>query len=561
MNCEQASNFVNAITDCVGSYNQKETEKVCAELIEQLKQSDETFPAGLAKKILARLRDNRYFQLMIKMAEAFILNGQEDAQIIRQYAQALLDNGQVSAAIPLLEELTADTQDNPEEHLEAKGLLGRAFKQRYIDVGHARTARARQDLITSFEWYYNVYQSDPTYYWHGINAAALLKRAVNDQVDIPGIADAAAKAAAIAGDILQSIRNKPLGIVTMWDYGTAAEACVALDKTEEAGDWLQRYVADPYANAFEIASTVRQFKEVWQLNSNVEPGMRLLSILYAKFIGLKGAHLLIDADDIQQAASQDRDRYLQKVLGTDSYTSYKELCTAIERGRCVARIQDYGGYGGGTGFLIRGNSLHPALGTELFVLTNAHVVSDDVKVCSPKPLLPDEARVTFQVLQEEGVATREYAVAGLVWTSPPVMLDATLLRLTEQVENIQPYPVAPRLPAFGDQERVYIIGHPKGGTLSFSIQDNALIDHEGPVHGTPEIENVVRLQYRAPTDAGSSGSPVFDRQWRLIGLHHAGGAEMPKLNRQPGVQPANEGIWIQSIIAAMKRDPQNIGKL
>ena len=30
-----------------------------------------------------------------------------------------------------------------------------------------------------------------------------------------------------------------------------------------------------------------------------------------------------------------------------------------------------------------------------------------------------------------------------------------------------------------------------------------------------------------PPSAGSSGSPVFDNEWRLIGLHHSGGARMP----------------------------------
>jgi V8-like Glu-specific endopeptidase len=58
---------------------------------------------------------------------------------------------------------------------------------------------------------------------------------------------------------------------------------------------------------------------------------------------------------------------------------------------------------------------------------------------------------------------------------------------------------------------------------------------------------VPRLHYRAPTEGGSSGSPIFNIQWKLIGVHHAGDRAMARLNGQPGTYEANEGIWIQAI--------------
>ncbi|HBL29593.1 MAG TPA: serine protease, partial [Acidobacteria bacterium] len=48
-----------------------------------------------------------------------------------------------------------------------------------------------------------------------------------------------------------------------------------------------------------------------------------------------------------------------------------------------------------------------------------------------------------------------------------------------------------------DTAKVYVIGHPLGGGLSLSLTDNALL-------GTSER----LLHYRAPTEGGSSGSPV-----------------------------------------------------
>ena len=36
-----------------------------------------------------------------------------------------------------------------------------------------------------------------------------------------------------------------------------------------------------------------------------------------------------------------------------------------------------------------------------------------------------------------------------------------------------------------------------------------------------------------------------------MGLHHAGGEALPKLNGEPGTYDANEGITISAIAAAM----------
>ncbi|MFA9272967.1 MAG: hypothetical protein ACEQSX_19915, partial [Baekduiaceae bacterium] len=62
----------------------------------------------------------------------------------------------------------------------------------------------------------------------------------------------------------------------------------------------------------------------------------------------------------------------------------------------------------------------------------------------------------------------------------------------------------------------------------------------------------VRLHYRTPTVGGSSGSPVFDGDsFTLLGVHHAGAADMRRLNGRPGIYAANEGIWIDSIRQAI----------
>ena len=104
------------------------------------------------------------------------------------------------------------------------------------------------------------------------------------------------------------------------------------------------------------------------------------------------------------------------------------------------------------------------------------------------------------------------------------------------------------------QPRVYIIGYPGGRELSFSFQDNALIDHEGPPGGQPQTPGVWRVHYFAPTEGGNSGSPVFeDSGWRVIALHHSGGNfGMPRLNGVAGTYAANEGLAMARIVEAVR---------
>jgi hypothetical protein len=46
---------------------------------------------------------------------------------------------------------------------------------------------------------------------------------------------------------------------------------------------------------------------------------------------------------------------------------------------------------------------------------------------------------------------------------------------------------------------------------------------------------------------------VFDYQWRLIALHHAGKSDLPKLNGKSGTYEANEGTNVLAIAEAIKQ--------
>jgi hypothetical protein len=180
-------------------------------------------------------------------------------------------------------------------------------------------------------------------------------------------------------------------------------------------------------------------------------------------------------------------------------------------------------------------------------MTNFHVVNQHG--VSPG-ITPDAAEVVFEAVDPE----RSFGVDRILWSSPPDRHDASVLRLSGPVRDVEPLPLALGLPLIDSTAHVYVIGHPGGRDLAFSMQDNALIDHEGPPLGRAVIEGVCRVHYRAPTEGGSSGSPVFNASlWQVIALHHKGGKlGMSRLNGNPGTYAANEGIAIQSIVAAIR---------
>jgi S1-C subfamily serine protease len=516
------------------------------ELVDRMFRTADPYPANPAKKLLTTLRRKLCFAEMEKLADAMIQTGAGSTTVRRLYAQALLDQEHFTAALLVLNKLVEDTEkDEPGENAEARGLLGRAYKQLYVNAATPGVARNQRWLDQAASFYYGPYKRSPeSFAWHGINVAAVAHRGVLDRVplDTPGIP----LPATLANAILQRIDNKDaIGTADIWDYGTAAEASIALGRATDALRWTRKYVKNANADAFEFASTLRQLEEVWGLPRAGSPAgssdeEAILSLLRATILERKGGQVVQSAGgvraELRELASMESSD-LEKVFGADRFQSLDWYRRGLARCAAVGRIGRERSRGVGTGFLVKGSSLHPALGDALYLLTNRHVVSPtpDVSIA----ITPEDAIVTFEGLV--GAEGQAWTVKRVVFTSPIEELDATLLELDRPVANVEPYPVAPHLPQSNGEQRVYVVGHPQGGGLSFSLQDNLLIAWDSR-----------KVHYRTPTEPGSSGSPVFDDQWRLIALHHAGRANMPRLNGESGSYEANEGISILAIAAGLR---------
>jgi uncharacterized protein with NAD-binding domain and iron-sulfur cluster len=513
------------------AFDRPAVEELCAALLRRLEGEGAIPTSEVATKVLSTLRRKRHFDLMQRVADGFLQAGVDTPQVRRQYAQALIEQGALAAALAVLRDIAAESNPDLEERAEALGLIGRIYKQRYVNA--PRAGRAADNLRAAVDSYHRGYLLGRDPGWHAVNAVALIARAGRDGL---ALGDALEKLApALAQAAIDLVDAKSRKEIQGFDHTVAAEANLGLGHNDEAIACFKDYVAHPKsADAFELGSTLRQLQEVWQLVPDAEPGATILPLLQAQLLDRQGGRLDLPASHVQSARSN-----LQKVLGSETALGLAWYRKGLERCRLVARVTDaLRPRGGGTGFLVRaGDLLDCDFADELVLVTNAHVL--ELLPRDPGTVGLQQAVVRFEAARDDGEPPSRHGVRAIVWSDPE--LDATLARLDPAPKGLAGYPFAAAEPAPAAGNRVYVIGHPLGGELSLSLYDNLLLDRDETL-----------LHYRAPTEPGSSGSPVFDRDWNLIGLHHAGSQTMRRLNGKPGVYPANEGIWIEAIRQKLK---------
>jgi tetratricopeptide (TPR) repeat protein len=522
-----AAQLVNNLSDELGSFEWTAADSVCSKLIDRLNNSVEPFPEDPAKQILSRLRRKRQFRMMELVADALIRSGQSSPQVRRQYAQAMIDQGNLTSAEMVLNSLLADSKTPTWERAEANGLLGRIYKQLFVQANDPHSPRQQENVRKAIAYYQEVYRSNPQGHpWHGINTVALLARARRDELSI-GEADDEQQ---LADQILTAILQKPDAEgVTPWDRATAAEACIAMNRFADAGEHLLYFVSDPAVDAFEIASLLRQLTEVWQIASDSGPAAVLLTALRAALLKREGGQVELQQRDIAGG--------LEAVFGHDRYEPFSWFQTGLKRCTAVARIEDIAGRRIGTGFLLEAADFFDDSVDGPVLLTNAHVISP---ASDPYPgsIRPETASAVFEALGTS------YRISKLLWSSPVAKLDATLVTLEKMPPSASPCPLKPQAEPFvgTGKQRVYVIGYPLGGVLSISLHDSTWLDADDTF-----------LHYRTPTEPGSSGSPVFDQKyWTLIGLHHRGKTNTPRLHGLPGTYEANEAISITTIRQAIR---------
>ncbi|MFC5139055.1 serine protease [Actinomycetospora rhizophila] len=482
--------------------------------------------------VLQTLREAlRYAELEI-VADAALAHSLCLPAVRRQYAQALVDRGKPAAALRLYRELADDEALSLFDHLEAQGGIGRCYKELFLAC--TEPERSRQFFSRSLDAYLTTFWKFPDRVWHGINAVAMLARAERDGLALTVQPPAAAD---LAAAVLQIVDEAPRDT---WTELSACEAALALGRDEDAVERLEAFLATK-PDGFTVASFHRQLLTVWELDTFSSPGTELLALLRAALLEFTGGQVTVGSADVRASRLDDDPRGvgLEHILGTERFQSLEWYRRGLVRCRAVTSIQNLSGVGIGTGFLVAGRDLHRDL-PPLVVLTNHHVV--------PGTLEPEDTLLAFHGLDDDPGRQARFRVRRECWSQPAERggLDTTILEPDGQPEGVVPTPLAAKLPRKPLKDRrAYLIGHPRGlSQPQFSLQDNILLDYDRQwVH------------YRSPTEPGSSGSPVFNDDWQLIGLHHGGGHELKQLNHRGGIYAANEGVTIECIRRWLKTVP------
>ncbi len=218
-------------------------------------------------------------------------------------------------------------------------------------------------------------------------------------------------------------------------------------------------------------------------------------------------------------------------LPTFDFAIWRERMALVEARVCRVEID---GNAAGTGFLVGPDA----------VLTNYHVLKSILKGTSQAAKVT--CRFDYKVLADksrvEGVVIGLHPTDWKLDVSPnsaaedtrtpenppptPDELDYALVRVARRVGDEPSAPKgateAPRrgwlaipdtIPVFLSKMPLMIAQHPDGKPLKLAVDTESVIGVNA---------NQTRVRYATNTEAGSSGSPVFDLDWNLVALHHLG---------------------------------------
>lgn len=220
---------------------------------------------------------------------------------------------------------------------------------------------------------------------------------------------------------------------------------------------------------------------------------------------------------------------LERIIGKSDLIGvhYLELGLAVSRsvGRVHIRAPNGQNQGYGTGFMVS-----PRL-----LLTNNHVLSSIREAASSRVEFNYQddtegsllSSVTFNLDPEAFFVTDRHLDYSLVAVGERSRDDGGTLdqfgwnRLIEEEGKV----------ILG--EYINIIQHPNGEPKQLALRENQLVDL---------LEEF--MHYETDTGPGSSGSPVFNDQWEVVGLHHSG---VPRRDEQGRLLTREGNSWSQDM--------------
>jgi tetratricopeptide (TPR) repeat protein len=379
---------------------------------------------------------------------------------IKLHAQALIEMKSFAEAVAVLRPLLKMSITRKEAQ-EAWGLMGRICKQSFVDRRAARHEVRYKLLEQAIEAYEKVWTANGNPY-HGVNLLALRYRAYRDG----GAAEEPKRLAVDIQDQAQTIIRQ--GGSDGWTHAILAEASIALKDFETATQAVKSFVADPNVKAFHVNSSLRQLREVWELDKE-ERAREILTTL----------EQAIQSRAIAAVGAEASPQPIALNIQYAALAEYSRSIVLIDTGDTV-----------GTGFLAE--IPVKSGGRRKMILTCEHVISG----CQPS-----EVSVRFTAI-EGGAASVLHIFPREVSRES----DIAFLDIDRIPETATAVPLHRRTIQSGDA--IQVLGHPDARSLEFNFLPSAVIEAKGgnfSFHGTLE--------------PGSSGSPVFDKDWNLIGMY------------------------------------------
>lgn len=196
---------------------------------------------------------------------------------------------------------------------------------------------------------------------------------------------------------------------------------------------------------------------------------------------------------------------------------------------CLIKIN---GKSEGTGFLVADD----------LVLTNHHVMSSGF-LNTEEQMLANARYTTLHfgyVSPVKGEPKREQVFKldpKELIVAKNAELDFALLRVEpaiKQAENLKVVEFAQEPATLRDT--IHMLQHPGGQTMQLALSGNAI---------TYVSDDATRLEYVTPAAKGSSGSPCFNEDWKVVALHRA--EETKRFARVIGVGTIRQGVPFSTI--------------
>ena len=183
----------------------------------------------------------------------------------------------------------------------------------------------------------------------------------------------------------------------------------------------------------------------------------------------------------------------EKIIGEDTLRHIYILNLALEAEKAVVHLRTPKGMG--TGFAIAPNLL----------MTNNHVI--------PSRETAEKTEYTFNYQldingKECQIQTVQALPEGAFYTNAELDYTVVTLKDAPNFGN----PLILKNQQMRQDDRVAIIQHPGGHLKKISMQNNFVAYADNKV-----------VQYTTSTLPGSSGSPVFDNEFKVVAIHHSGG--------------------------------------